>query len=57
MRAALSKIEGVTSVEVDFNAKTATVEMAPGKALTKEDCEKALTGTKYTISSFQPAGA
>lgn len=57
MRAVLSKIEGVTSAEVDFDTKTATVTMMPGKTLTREDCAKALTGTKYVIASFESAGS
>lgn len=44
-------------MEVDFDTKTATIEMAPGKSLTKEDCEKALSSTKYTISSFETVAA
>ena len=52
MRAALSKIEGVASVEVDFDTKKASVTMQPGKSLTREDCDKALTGTKYTVADF-----
>ncbi|MBI5506471.1 MAG: heavy-metal-associated domain-containing protein [Deltaproteobacteria bacterium] len=55
MRAALAKLDGAASAEVDFAAKTATVTMAPGKTLTREDCTKALAGTKYTISSFEAA--
>jgi len=55
VRAALSKIEGVASVEVDFAAKTASVTMQPGKSLTREDCDKAFTGTNYTVGSFEAA--
>lgn len=56
MRAALSKIEGVDSVEVDFKAKTATIKMTPGKPLTSEDCTKALADTNYKVASFETAG-
>jgi len=55
VRAALSKIEGVASVEVDFASKTAAVTMTPGKTLTREDCTKAFTGTQYTVASFEAA--
>lgn len=40
-------------MEVDFEAGTADVTMAPGKTLTRDDCEKALTGTKYKVTDFK----
>jgi hypothetical protein len=40
-------------VEVDFNAKTAAVTMAAGKTLTKEACDKAFEGSKYSVSKFE----
>jgi len=52
VRAALSKIEGVASVEVDFDTKKASVTMQPGKSLTREDCDKAFTGTHYSVDTF-----
>lgn len=56
MRAALSKMDGVASAEVDFKAKTAAVTMMPGKTLTREDCAKAFAGTNYKVASFEAAG-
>ena len=53
MRAALSKIDGVASVDADFETKIATVTMQPGKALTQADCEKAFEGTRYAVAAFQ----
>lgn len=44
-------------MEVDFEAKTAAVTMQPGKSLTREDCDKAFSGTKYTVSTFEAAPA
>ena len=48
-------MEGVDSVDVDFDAKTATVKMKPGQSLTKEACDKALAGTQYKVSKFEGA--
>ncbi len=43
-------------MDVDFDAKTATVTMQPGKTLTREDCAKAFEGTNYSVSTFEAAG-
>lgn len=53
MRAALSKIDGVASVDADFATKIATVTMKPGETLTKADCDKAFEGTKYGVETFE----
>ena len=29
--------------------------MQPGKTLTREDCDKAFEGTRYTVETFTPA--
>jgi hypothetical protein len=42
-------------VDVDFNAKTATVRMKAGFSLSKEACEKAFEGSKYTVAKFESA--
>jgi len=55
VRAALSKADGVASVEADFETKKATVTMQPGKSLTSEDCDKAFAGTKYSVAAFETA--
>jgi hypothetical protein len=39
-------------VDVDFDAKTATVKMARGKTLSKEKCEEAFGGTNYKVAKF-----
>ena len=53
MRAALSKIESVASVDVDFDTKKASITMQPGKSLTREECEKAFTGTHYSVDKLE----
>lgn len=58
MRGLLNAIDGVDSVEADFNAKTATVTMKPGQLLTQAQCSKAFEGSRYTVQSFaEIAGA
>lgn len=57
MRAALSKIDGVASVEADFATKIATVTMKAGKTLTRAECEEAFKGTKYGVQSFEAVAA
>jgi len=52
---AIQKLDGVAAVEVDVEAKTATIRMEPGKSISREDCEKALGGSRYTVSAFAPA--
>jgi hypothetical protein len=47
----------VASVEADFDAKTATVTMQPGKTLTRVDCETAFKSTSYGVASFEPLAA
>lgn len=44
-------------MEVDFDTKKASVTMQPGKALTREDCEKAFTGTHYSVDAFEAAAS
>lgn len=53
MRAALSKVEGVADVEVNFETKKATVKMQPGKTLTSAACDAAFTGTRYKTASIE----
>jgi len=43
----------VRSVEVNFEARTATVSMESGKSLSREDCERALKGSIYSVQSFE----
>lgn len=44
-------------MEVDFDSGKAVVTMQPGKTLAREDCVKALEGTKYTVEGFEPAAS
>lgn len=37
---------------MDFEHKTATVMVKPGKRLARADVEQALAGTDYTVTSF-----
>lgn len=49
-------MEGVARVEVDFDAKTATVTMEAGKSLSREACDKAFEGSRYKVASFESSG-
>lgn len=44
-------------MDVDFDAKTATVTMEPGKTLTREQCDKAFEGSNYSVKTIEAAGA
>jgi hypothetical protein len=44
-------------VEADFDTKTATVTMQPGKTLTRADCENAFKNSHYAVASFEPVTA
>ena len=50
---ALSKIDGVESVKIDFKKKTAAVAMKDGKSLDKATAEKALKDARLGLTSFQ----
>ena len=52
VREALETVDGVEKVEVNFDEKNATVDMAPGKTLTADSCEQAFDNSGYFISSF-----
>ena len=61
VKESLQGIDGVESVAVDFDAKQATIRMAPGKALSREACDQAFGNSGYFVSSFaehaaQPGG-
>jgi len=47
----------VASVEANFDTKTATVTMQPGKTLTRADCENAFKNSHYGVASFDPVAA
>lgn len=53
VREALETVDGVEKVEVNFDEKNATVDMAPGKTLTADSCEKAFGNSGYFVSSFE----
>ena len=44
-------------MDVDMEAKTATVTVKPGYTLSKEACDKAFEGTKYSVKTFESAGS
>lgn len=53
----LESVEGVETVRVDYETKTAVVTTRPGATLTKDACDKALEGTPYTVSRLEPPAA
>lgn len=57
VKESLEKIDGVESVTVDFETKQATVHMEPGKALSREACDKAFGNSGYFVSSFSEQAA
>jgi len=40
-----------------MDSKTATVTVKAGHTLTKEACDKAFEGTKYSVRTFESAGS
>ena len=52
VRAALSKMDGVKAVEVDFATKTATVTMNDGKKVEKNGVEDTLKKAGYSVTAF-----
>jgi Cu+-exporting ATPase len=52
VRETLSKVDGVASVDIDFEAKTATLTCAPGKTVSRAAVEKAFAGSPYGVTSF-----
>ncbi len=55
IKRALRKIAGVKEVEVDYAKKLATVKVADGTTLTKEQVNEALAAFGYSVSSFEPS--
>ena len=49
----LVKIEGVKAVDVDFKAGKATITMKGETALDKAAVDKALTGSKFKVTSLE----
>jgi hypothetical protein len=49
----LETIEGVADIDVDFQAKTATLTMEPGRALERGACEGAFEGGRYGVVDFR----
>ena len=52
VKASLESIEGVESVEVDFESKTAHVRVAAGTRLTQEACDRSFDNAGYFVSSL-----
>lgn len=57
VKEALESVDGVESVEVDFEKRQAVVSMKPGKELSQEACDKAFGNSGYFVSSFTPPDA
>jgi len=53
VRETFQKMDAVAMVDVDFDAKTATVTTKPGQALTREAVEKAFAGSSYGVTSYR----
>jgi len=51
--AALSGIEGVSSVELAFAYKQARVHVRPGYSLTAEDCDRSFDNHGYFVTDFR----
>lgn len=45
----------MSAVDVDFDAKTATVTVRQGAELSREACQAELEKAGYTLESFNPA--
>jgi copper chaperone CopZ len=53
VRETLESLNGVEGVTVDFDAKTAMVTMAPGKSLSRDACQDAFRGSRYSVSAVK----
>ena len=54
---ALETVDGVEAVKVSFPDKAATVQMAPGKTLSADNCDQAFGNSGYFVSSFDEEGS
>ena len=57
VRETFEHMDPVASVDVDFEAKTATVTTKPGKTLTRQAVEKAFAGSTYGVTKFDRVAA
>jgi len=57
VKEALEKIEGVESVEVDFDKKRAVVHVSQGHSLSSEQCDKAFGNSGYFVDTIEEMGA
>ena len=56
VRETFEQMDEVAAVEVDFDAKTATLTARPGKTIGRDACEKALAGSSYGVTTFAARG-
>ena len=54
---ALGTIEGVRSVEVDFENKKAVVRTEAGRSITQKDCDAALGNSGYFVEAIEEVEA
>jgi copper chaperone CopZ len=54
---ALRGIEGVESVEVDFDTKKATVRTSPGRTITQQACDGAMGNSGYFVEAIKEVEA
>jgi copper chaperone CopZ len=57
VKAALETIEGVESVEVDFEHKRAVVRVTEGHSLSSEACDKAFGNSGYFVEKIEEVPA
>jgi hypothetical protein len=55
VRATASDLPEVASVEIDFDAGTATITCKPGQKVTRDTVEAALRGDGYGVTDFSVA--
>lgn len=55
VRETFERLDEVAVVQIDFEAKTATLTTRPGRILTRATAEKALAATAYGLVSFEEA--
>jgi copper chaperone CopZ len=53
VREALESVDGVESVQVDFESAQAVIKMQPGKDLTVEACDKSFGNQGYFVSAIE----
>lgn len=49
----VSSLDGVDKVEIDFESRTATINMKDGKKLTEDALKKAFADSKFGVKTFE----